>query len=1025
MQEVFRLLGIIAVNGAEEANRDIERVGNSSDNLYKSFEKGIEKVGKWAIAIGTATATAATAIGTMALKSQEDLTQAMNDFQASTGTATESLAGYEEALKSIYKNNYGKSYEDIAAAMAEVKQQAGDIGAEELEKMTKDALVLRDTFDFEVNETMRASQMLMDQFGLSSEEAFELIAQGAQNGLDKNGDLLDSINEYSVHYKQLGYDAEDFFNSLANGTEAGTFSVDKLGDAMKEFGIRVKDESDTTMAAFEQLGFSSEDLTRKFAEGGESAVQATDEVIQELFSMDDKVKQNQIGVALFGTMWEDLGADGVKALTDVNGSIDKTKTSLQEIDKVKYNNLTSRLETLKRKFEINAIQPLGEKLKPIAEKFISTLEKKMPQIEKLFESVGDLAIDIFDKLEPGIEWLIDDAFPVLVEILGFVVDHFWELVAVAGAVFTALKAMTIINTVSTALQGATTAFGAFNAVMSANPIGMVVSLLGGLAIAIGGVVASQQEEETQLDKTKEKIKESQEAREAELEAIREKNEAIEEKAVNELTEVANTEKLWKELQTLCDETGKVKDADKARADFILNELNEALGTEYDLNNLNKETMAEMSEEVYKLIEAKKAEILMSAQEEKYAEAINKMAESRNALTEAGIDLSNKKNAVLEAEAELAEYMTDYNEKMSEAEYDLEIAKARGYIGDIRRANARKVLLNNEKREFEEKVEIEKAYLEEAQDTYDQKQQILNGYIEDVADYETAQTYLLEGNTAKAIESLDSMARHYQTASDLADKSAEEQKEILKQQVVEAEIQVKQLEELMANASEEMKVVYERELEAQKSFAEKCKTEYYNAGGEWIEASADGASDSAYVLDNTLNNTINTTYSNMSSKAAMFEKIGSGIIAGIGAGISKNVSTALTAATDAMALTLKITQKAAEIHSPSRLFAREVGAYIPAGIGEGIEENVDDATGPVEGIVEQMATTGSQTSRNINVSSSTSFESNNAQIIEKLNQLIEVMTQQKIYLNSDVLVGELAPAMDASLGNMYSLKGRGQ
>ena len=58
-----------------------------------------------------------------------------------------------------------------------------------------------------------------------------MMIQGSQQGLDKNGDLLDSINEYAVHYQQLGYDVDDFFNSLANGTASGTFSVDKLGDA--------------------------------------------------------------------------------------------------------------------------------------------------------------------------------------------------------------------------------------------------------------------------------------------------------------------------------------------------------------------------------------------------------------------------------------------------------------------------------------------------------------------------------------------------------------------------------------------------------------------------------------------------------------------------------------------------------------------------------------------------------------------------------------------------------------------------
>ena len=89
--------------------------------------------------------------------------------------------------------------------MAQVKTQLGEIEDTKLQSVTEDALALRDTFGFEVNESVRAAKMLMDQFGISSEEAYNLIAQGAQQGLDKNGDLLDSINEYSVHFKQKSY----------------------------------------------------------------------------------------------------------------------------------------------------------------------------------------------------------------------------------------------------------------------------------------------------------------------------------------------------------------------------------------------------------------------------------------------------------------------------------------------------------------------------------------------------------------------------------------------------------------------------------------------------------------------------------------------------------------------------------------------------------------------------------------------------------------------------------------------------
>lgn len=316
--ELFRLLGTVALEGTDQVERDLNNTRDSASETSKTFEKVTEKIGEWSIKIATATAAAASAIGSVALGSATNLQQAFNNFTAATGTATEELEAYKDALQEIYKDNYGESFEDIADAMAQIKQQIGDIDSGTLKSMTEDAILLRDTFDYEVGETTRAAKMLMDQFGISGKEAFNLIAQGTQKGLNKNGDLLDSINEYSVHYKQMGYDAKAFFNSLANGTKAGTFSVDKLGDAMKEFGIRVKDTSTTTSDAFALLGYGAEEamgtvteegikitnsldeLQAKFAEGGDAAQEATAEVIQALFAMDDKVAQNAAGVGLFG-----------------------------------------------------------------------------------------------------------------------------------------------------------------------------------------------------------------------------------------------------------------------------------------------------------------------------------------------------------------------------------------------------------------------------------------------------------------------------------------------------------------------------------------------------------------------------------------------------------------------------------------------------------------------------------------------------------------------------------------------------
>ena len=157
------------------------------------------------------------------------------------------------------------------------------------------------------------------------------------------------------------------FNMLQNGTEAGTFSVDKLGDAVKEFGIRMKDG--TADDAIKQLGLSVDDTTAKFAKGGDSAKKATSEIMTKLFELKDPLEQNTIGTQLFGTMWEDLGIDGVKALMNINGEFDKTKQSINDVKNIKYNDIGSALEGIKRSIQVGLLLPLGEQLLPLLSDF--------------------------------------------------------------------------------------------------------------------------------------------------------------------------------------------------------------------------------------------------------------------------------------------------------------------------------------------------------------------------------------------------------------------------------------------------------------------------------------------------------------------------------------------------------------------------------------------------------------------------------------------------------------------------------
>ena len=392
----------------------------------------------------------------------DEADKAMNSFQASTGATAEEMAGFEDVMKNIYKGNYGESFEDIAAAMIGVKNIAGDIGSDELEKMTKYALILRDTFDFEITESMRAVNSLMDQFGITSDEAFNLIAQGAQNGLNQNDDLLDTINEYAVHFQRAGYSADDMFNMLSNGVEAGTWSVDKLGDAVKEFNIRMSDGS--AKDAVEALGFSWEAVSESWSKGGDEAKDVFNMLFNELDGLEDTTDGYNIGVGLLGTMYEDLGQKAVLALSQTDGEISKAKDALGEINAIKYNSVGEAIQGLGRNLQTGILMPIGDKLLPIvselANKFKEWLDDPATQegIKTFTDSVAQFVDNGLAAIKNGVQWFLENKDTVISSLAGIAAGFAaFKIVGVVTSLITAIKnlgtAITVVKTILAALGG--------------------------------------------------------------------------------------------------------------------------------------------------------------------------------------------------------------------------------------------------------------------------------------------------------------------------------------------------------------------------------------------------------------------------------------------------------------------------------------------------------------------------------------------------------------------------------------------
>lgn len=395
----------------------VNMAGNVDPSVQKAFrevESRLEGMNGKAIAVGASVAAAGAGITVGAVHAGKALinmgdayNSTMGDLQAKTGATAAEMEGLSDVVEDVYADrNLGEDMQEVADAVSLAKQITG-LWGEDLESVSADALMLRDTFDYDLNESLRASKALMTNFGLDSHTAMNYIAEGAQKGLDYSGELLDTISEYSVQFAKVGMDADDMFNIMQAGAENGAWNLDKVGDAIKEFSIRSIDGSKTTQEAFAALGYDADEVMGIFAKGGEDANIAFNTILQDLISMDDEVARDAVGVQLFGTMWEDLGVDAMAALSEVTDGTYLAGDALNEINAVKYDTVGQALQGISRQLEVQ-LAPAGsaaaQRLAEMSPQITESLKTVSPYIEDLAVKFSDILVDGIDLAIAALIW---------------------------------------------------------------------------------------------------------------------------------------------------------------------------------------------------------------------------------------------------------------------------------------------------------------------------------------------------------------------------------------------------------------------------------------------------------------------------------------------------------------------------------------------------------------------------------------------------------------------------------------------
>lgn len=357
------------------------------------------------------------AIGGMALaiktgvNQATELDDAMAKFQAQTGASSNEMSKFKNIARDVWSNNFGEDISDVADMMARVKQQMQGISDVDLKDVTEDLLTLRDTFGMDENETLRGAQQLMKQFGISSKEAFDLMATGAQNGLNKSDELGDNISEYSGKFAQAGYSADEYFQLMQNGLDGGAYNLDKVNDAINEVTTRLVDGN--IEGALDSFDTKTQDVFKAWQEGRKTQKDVVNAIVEDISRTTNQQEKLNKTATAFGTMGEDFNAGFIESLTTVGNKYKDVQGAMDKVKDIANGGLKNALSGLGRTF-LNSFIPIGEAITPILASIIGLITVAIQGIQQGFAKVGDVISNVLSKIDTsGITELTSQVSEVL------------------------------------------------------------------------------------------------------------------------------------------------------------------------------------------------------------------------------------------------------------------------------------------------------------------------------------------------------------------------------------------------------------------------------------------------------------------------------------------------------------------------------------------------------------------------------------------------------------------------------------
>jgi hypothetical protein len=454
-----------------------------------------------AIAAGVA-AGALLAAGIVEAMEQANVTAKL---QAQLGATSKDASRFGKIAGQLYSKGVTESFEQGAEAIRSVVN-AGlvkpDATNKQLESIAAKMTDVATTFGTDMSlQTQAVSALLKNGLAPSAEDALDVITVGFQKLGPNAEDLLETFQEYPVQLKKLGLDAKESLGLFRQGLQGGARDTDIIADAFKEFSIRAIDMSTGSVDAYKLIGLNAEKMSLQIAKGGDGAQAGLQLVLDKLRAIKDPVKQNAAAVGLFGTQAEELGTalfklDPGKAA----GGFEKVTGAAATLGKTLHSGPSHEIEVFTRSLKQGFVEFLGGQVVPtiseVAHAFNTYLLPPIRAVASVVAAVLLPALAVLWKAgQAVVGWLRDMntwLIPIGIAVVGLAIAMNTQAIATAAvtAVFAVYRAAMLVGAAVT--NGFAGAQALLNAVMAANPIVLIVTLIIALGAAL--VIAYQKSE---------------------------------------------------------------------------------------------------------------------------------------------------------------------------------------------------------------------------------------------------------------------------------------------------------------------------------------------------------------------------------------------------------------------------------------------------------------------------------------------------------------------------------------------------